>query len=248
MLRLAVARAALVMGLIGAAAGVAGCGGGGGGTLAGLLSSEAASDAPAAPAVETVKLEELMVAGPLGDKALGKENAPVTVIEYASLTCPVCASFHKNTFPAFKKAYIDTGKVRYIWREFPIGRASAAAAIAVRCAPDKSYFRLNEKFLANQPAWVAQEVKTDEIYNIVKESGLKRAAFDACYANQKINDDLVVVKNRGRALGVNATPTFFINGQRVRGGLSLEEMAKVIDPILAAPKPQQQALAPAGRT
>ncbi|MBC8049742.1 MAG: DsbA family protein [Chitinophagales bacterium] len=221
------------------------CGGG----LSGLMSqTPQEAEAPPAPAVVTVKIEELMVAGPLGDKTLGKATAPVTVIEYASLTCPVCSAYHKTTFPAFKKAYIDTGKVRYIWREFPIGRASAAAAIAVRCAPEKSYYKLNEKFLANQPAWVAQEIKTEEIYNIVKETGLKRAAFDACYANQKINDDLVAVKQRGRALGVNGTPTFFINGQRLRGGLSLEEMAKVVDPLLnpAAPAPQQ-AQAQAGR-
>ncbi len=226
--------AAGIIGLTGAA--LAACGG----SLAGL-NSEAAQEAEAPPAPVTVKMEDLMVPGPLGDKALGKETAPVTIIEYASLTCPVCSAFHKNTFPQFRKAYIDTGKVRYIWREFPIGRASAAAAVAVRCAPEKSYFKLNDKFLLNQPVWVAQEVKTEEIYNIVKETGLKRAAFDACYANQKINDDLVAVKQRGRALGVNGTPTFFINGQRTRGGLSLEEMSKIIDPLLnpAAPAPQQ---------
>jgi protein-disulfide isomerase len=243
-------KAGLILAALGAAL-LGGCGGGGNTTLAALIGSsepEPTAEAQAA-APQMVKVEELMIAGPLGDKSLGKPNAPVTVIEYASLTCPACAAFHKNVFPAFKKAYIDTGKVRYIWREFPIGRASAAAAIAVRCAPDKSYFKLNDKFLFNQPAWVAQEIKTEEIYNLVKETGLKRAAFDACYTNQKINDDLVVVKNRGRALGVTRTPTFFVNGQRLVGGQSMEELAKVIDPLLNAPAPgQQQAQAPAGRT
>lgn len=200
-----------------------------------------------------VDLAELASTGPLGDKSIGKANAPVTIIEYASLTCPVCAKFHSETLPQIKKAYVDKGKVRYVIREFPIGRSAAAAAIAVRCAPEKDYFRLYEKFLATQKDWVAQEVKRDEIYNVVKTSGLKRDKFDACFANQAINDGLVPVKERGRKLGVAGTPTFFVNGKRVPGGVTFEEMKVHIDEALGQtpaspqakqpqqPKPQQQA-------
>ncbi len=220
----------------------AGCG-----NLSGLNSGEAVNSEPetqlhSADAKPLPKLEDLMQPGPLGEKAMGKPGAPVTVIQYASLTCPVCANFQRNTFPRFKKAYIDTGKVYFIWREFPIGHSSGAAALAVRCAPEKQYFKLNERFLLRQPEWVAQEVKTDAIYNLVKDTGVKREQFDSCLTNQTINDGLVWVKERGRQFGVNGTPTFFINGQqRIRGGLSFEEMQKIIDPLLSAPPAQAAA-------
>lgn len=234
--RLGASFAAVLMSLM-----AAGCGG-----LSGLSAGETAAGEPEAqlqPADSKPlpKIEELMQAGPLGEKTMGKPGAPVTVIEYGSLTCPVCSNFQRNTFPRFKKAYIDTGKVYFIWREFPIGRSSAAAALAVRCAPEKHYFKLNERLLLKQPEWVAQEVKHDAIYNLVKDAGMKRAQFDSCLTNQTINDGLVWVKERGRQFGVNGTPTFFINGQRIRGGLSFEEMQKIIDPILSAPPAQAAA-------
>jgi protein-disulfide isomerase len=189
----------------------------------------------AAEAPQPVSIAELMKPGPLGEKTMGKPNAPVTVIEYASLTCPICAAFHKSTFPQFKKAYVDTGKVFYIYRDFPIGHASATATQAVHCAPEKDYFKLVDKFYAQQSDWVAQDVKVDAIYNVVKETRMKREAFDTCLKNQNINDGLVWVQERGRQFGVNGTPTFFINGQKTRGGLSMDELRKLIDPLLVNP-------------
>jgi len=212
------------------------------------LSSNAAEGegAPAEGAdAEKVDLAELAKAGPLGDKTLGKENAPVTIVEYASLTCPHCAKFHAETFPQLKKAYIDTGKVRYIFREFPIGRSAAAAAIAVRCAPEKAFFTLNEKLLASQSKWVSQEVKHDEIYAIIKTSGLKRDKYNSCATDQAINDALYEVKMRGRSLGVAGTPTFFINGKKARGALSFEEISKLIEEAQPQSPPLQQAQAQA---
>jgi protein-disulfide isomerase len=204
--------------------------------------TEAAEVDPAAakPAEQPVDMAELAKPGPLGDKSMGKTNAPVTIVEYASLTCPHCAEFQAKTFPKFKKAYIDTGKVHYIFREYPIGKSAAAAAIAVRCAPDKSYFKLTDKFFASQKDWVSQDVKTDDIYKVVQSVGLKRDKFDACFANQSINDALYEVKQRGRKLGVSGTPTFFVNGQRAGGALTYEEMSKLVEAALNPPKPQVQ--------
>ncbi len=174
-------------------------------------------------------LEMLKKPGPLGDRTMGDPDAPVTVIEYASLTCPYCRRFHADVFPRFKREYIDTGKVHFIYREFPIGRTAGAAAIAARCVPDKHYFAANWKFLATQRQWVSQEVRPDAIYKIVQEFGLDRAAFDNCLENQTIIDGLKRVKERGRKLGVSATPTIFVNTEMRRGGVGYEDLVKLIE-------------------
>ena len=144
----------------------------------------------------------------LGDVSLGNVNAPVTVIEYVSLTCPHCAHFQKALFPRFKKEFIDTGKIRFIVREFPIGHTSGTAAIINRCAPEDKYFSLFNAFLLRQPEWVSQEVRPDAIYSVAKSSGMSRETFDKCLSNQTIIDGLTEVKQRGRQFGVIGTPTF----------------------------------------
>ncbi len=176
---------------------------------------------------------DLMRAGPLGEKWLGKVNAPVTVIEYVSLTCPHCRAFHTTTFPRFKRAYIDTGKVRYIVREFPIGRSAGNASIVTRCGTSDRTFQLIDLYLKNQAKWVSQEVKTDAIFAVAKRAGLSRAEFDQCMKDQKLIEGLNWVKNRGRKLGVSGTPTFFVNGQKVRKPLSFDELKALIDPQLS---------------
>jgi len=172
---------------------------------------------------------ELMAPGPLGERVLGKPNAPVTVIEYVSLTCPHCANFHKNVFPRVKKEYIDTGKVRFIVREFPIGRTSGNAAIANRCAPEDKYFYLLGQFLSRQREWVSQEVRPDAIYAVAKSSGMSRETFDKCLSNQTIIDGLTEVKQRGRQFNVIGTPTFFINGRKAQGEVTFEEIKAMIE-------------------
>lgn len=184
-----------------------------------------------------IKPEELAEPGPLGDTVLGKPGAPVTIIEYASLACPICRVFHAQALPKLKKAYIDTGKVTYIYREFPIGKSAQAAAAVSRCAPPKDYFRISERMLANLNKWAAKEIQADALYKLVQDTGVTRDAFDSCLANQSINDGIVWVKQRGRKLGVQGTPTFFINGQKLRGALSFEEMQTLIEPHLASAKP-----------
>jgi len=197
---------------------LSGCGGGAGG--------------PAPPidkATYVPPQQELMAPGPLGDRVLGKATAPVTVIEYVSLTCPHCANFQKTLFPRVKKEFIDTGKVRYIVREFPIGHMSGAAAIVNRCAPEDKYFFLLNQFLTRQPEWVSQEVRPDALYSVAKSSGMTRETFDKCLSNQTIIDGLTEVKQRGRQFGVIGTPTFFINGRKAQGEVTFDEIKAMIE-------------------
>lgn len=180
---------------------------------------------------------ELNEAGPLGDTVVGKPGAPVTIIEYASLGCSLCRAFHAKVFPRIKAAYIDTGKATLIYREFPIGKAAQTGAAAARCVPAKDYFRITERLMMNQNTWWGGEAALDPLYKLVQDTGLTRAQFDSCLANQSINEGIIWSKQRGRKLGVQGTPTFFINGQKVRGMLSFEEMRTMIEQHLASAKP-----------
>jgi len=204
--------AALVLTL--AALGLSACGGGAG------------------PAAETAipPKEQILEPGPLGEREYGNRNAPVTIIEYASLTCPHCRNYHSKVFPKVKRQYVDTGKVRYIIREFPIGRTAGTAAIATRCAPKAKYLPMTEAFLSRQREWVSQEVRPDAIYSVAKSSGMSRAEFDKCLSNQAIIDGLTEVKQRGRKYGVIGTPTLFINGQKLQGAVTFEEVKALIQP------------------
>lgn len=168
--------------------------------------------------------------GPLGDHVMGKATAPVTVIEYASLSCPHCHNFEVKVFPKFKRAFINTGKVRYVVREFPIGHASGTAAIINHCAPKGKFFTLFHAYLTHQPEWVSQDVRLNAIYAVAHHAvGMSRATFDKCLANQPMIAALRQVKDRGRKLGVEGTPTFFIKGQRIQGEVTFAQIKTLIE-------------------
>ena len=173
--------------------------------------------------------DRLLEPGPLGEREYGNRNAPVTIIEYVSLTCPYCRAYHAKVFPRVKRTYVDTGRVRYIIREFAIGQSAGAAAIITRCAPKSKFLPLTEAYLSRQREWVSQEVRPDALYKIAKTSGMSRAQFDKCLSNQSIIDGLTEVKQRGRKYGVVGTPTFFINGQKLQGEVTFEEMKALIE-------------------
>lgn len=178
-------------------------------------------------------IAQVMQPGPLPEMALGRTDAPVTIVKYASLTCPYCRKFQSDTFPQLKRRYIDTGKVRYILREFPIGFQSGAATIALRCAPRERYFDLYERFLKQQARWVSQEVRTEPIFEIAKQVGVTRAQYDACRQNQAIIDGLKAVKDRGRTLGIIGTPNFFVNGRLYKQVLTFSDIEGLIEGHLA---------------
>ena len=189
-------------------------------------------------AQETVDIDKLMKPGPLGENVMGSADAPVTIVEYASLTCIHCANFHKKTFPEIKKRYIDTGKVRFIFREFPLDPpngpplASAGFMIA-RCAPGDGYFDLLDILFDKMEVWLTSRNPAAALFGLVKQAGFTQDSFNACLTNQKLLDGVNEVKTRAyRDFGVNSTPTFFINGKMERGALSIDEMAAIIDPLL----------------
>jgi len=177
---------------------------------------------------------DVMATGSLPEMAFGRADAPVTIVEYASLTCPHCRNFHLKTYPQLKKEFIDTGKVRYILREFPIGKTSGAATIALRCAPPDKYLTLFGKYMEQQPSWVSQEVRLDPIFNVAAQVGMTRQQLDACRENQAMIEGLKWVKDRGRTLGVIGTPNFFVNGKLVKKELSIEDIRAMVEGVLAS--------------
>jgi protein-disulfide isomerase len=184
---------------------------------------------------QTVSPADLLKPDALPDMVLGDDKAPVTIIEYASMTCPHCAHFQETTFPELKKRYIDTGKVRYISREFPLDSLAAAAFMLARCAgqDDKTkYFALVDTLYHQQRTW-AVEKPLAPLFAIAKQAGFTQQTFDACLSNQKILDGIESIRQRAvKQFKVESTPTFFINGKMAPGALSIEDMAKLIEPYL----------------
>jgi protein-disulfide isomerase len=177
--------------------------------------------------------EDLAHAGPGGDIMIGSDKAPVTIIEYASMTCPHCAHFEETTLPELKKRYIDTGKVRYVMREFPLDALAAAGFMLARCAGPDKYETVVETLFAKQADWAMVQKPIPPLMAIAKQFGFTEESFNTCLANQKVLDDIQAVRDHAvNKLGVNSTPTFFINGKRFVGDLSIDVMAKEIDPYL----------------
>jgi protein-disulfide isomerase len=187
------------------------------------------------PAPE-VSLDELMKPTDLPDIVMGPADAKVTVVEYASMTCGHCANFATKVFPAFKTKYIDTGKVRFISREFPLDNLAAAASMLTRCvAPDKS-FALVELMFQSQATWAGgQGSPVPKLFEVAKQAGFTQESFDTCLTNQKLLDQITAGRTRaGEKFQINATPTFFINGKRVSGNNQMADFDAVIEPLLAA--------------
>ena len=186
----------------------------------------------AAFAQATVNVEDLHAPGQLGDKSLGAEDAPVTVVEYASMSCPHCAHFDATTFDEFREKYIDTGKVRYIFREFPLNAPAYATAMVARCAPADRYFDVIHAYFRSQAQWLSSPDLKSAILEAAKPFGFTEQTFDACISNQALFTGLEAIKQRGSSFGVQATPTFFINGRKYEGALSIAQLDEAIQPLL----------------
>jgi protein-disulfide isomerase len=174
----------------------------------------------------------LLEPGPFEEMTLGKADAPVTIIEYASLTCPHCANFATKTFPELKKRYVDAGKVRYIYREFVLNPLDAAGVMLLRCSDKDKYFALLETLFQKQEEWVVQK-PLPPLLAIAKQAGFTEDSFNQCLSNQALLDKIDSTRQRAsEKFGVNSTPTFFINGKIHRGDMTIDQMAKEIDPYL----------------
>jgi protein-disulfide isomerase len=205
---------------------------GAGGAMARYFSmpqASAMSDTPA-PTLVAADAAELLQAGPLGESALGDPNAPVTIVEYASMTCSHCAAFHKDTYPALKEKYIDTGKVYFIFREFPLDPVATAAFMLARCVPESQYFTFVSALFKNQNIWAFTDDRVGGLTKMGKQAGLTQEKFDECLTNQELLDGVNWVKDRGaKTFDVNSTPTFFINGEIIRGALPLDQFEEKIN-------------------
>lgn len=180
-----------------------------------------------------VDMAEVLKPGPLPEMALGKEDAPVTIVEYMSMTCPHCAHFHNTTFDQIKAKYIDTGKVRFIIREFPFDPRAAAAFMLARCAPPEQYFPMVAMLFKQQQTWAAAEDGRNALLQMSRLAGFTEDSFTKCLTNQKLLDDVNATRERGaKDFGIDATPTFLINGKRYSGDMSFDTMSALIDSLL----------------
>ncbi len=176
--------------------------------------------------------------GALSDMAVGSADAPVTVVEYASVTCPHCATFHEDVYPAIKEKYIDTGKVRFIFREFPTAPAnlSIAGSMLARCAADKggndAYFVILKALFATQRTWIYGESPRDELLKIAAQAGMDSNDFDVCVKRQELLDYLNEnIKEGSEKYGISSTPSFVLNGQ-TRHFSTVDDFSKAIDEAL----------------
>jgi len=197
--------------------------------LAGLTPLRLISDALAQSATDVAKPVSLP------DMALGPADAAVTITEYASMTCPHCAAFNATVFPKLKAEYIDTGKVRYIFREFPLDIKAAAGSMLTRCIANgdaQKYFAVTDMLFRSQNDWVVKNT-TETLTRIGKQAGLSQQQVEACLKDQALLDKIAAdQKYASDVLKVDSTPTFFINGDKIKGEASIEEFQKKINQLL----------------
>lgn len=171
----------------------------------------------------------------LPDMVLGPANATVTVTEYASMTCPHCAAFTETVFPKIKTEFIDTGKIRFVFREFPLDIKAAAGSMLARCiakGDSGKYFAVIDLLFKQQNDWVMKNT-TDTLTRIGKQAGLSQQGVEDCLKDQALLDKIAAdQKFANEVLKVNSTPTFFINGEMLKGETSFEEFSKRITPLL----------------
>ena len=164
------------------------------------------------------------------ERVMGSADAPVTIIEYSSLTCSHCANFHRDTLPKIKKTYVDTGKVRLVFRDFPFERRGTIAAMVARCVPPKRFFGFLDVLFRAHDKWANDPRFLDELLRYGRLGGLSEDAFNACLANQKLLDLIVARQKEAETeYEIKSTPTFIINGTMVNGARPFEEFKKIIE-------------------
>jgi protein-disulfide isomerase len=170
----------------------------------------------------------------LPDMEIGKADAPVTIVEYSSLSCPHCAAFHKDVFPALKSEYIDTGKVRFVMREFPLNEPALGGAVIARCLEPSRYFAFTSVLFAKQEDWAFQKDAFAPLKALAKQAGMTDAEFDKCINDEDLQQKILAIRDEGQKKGVNSTPSFFVNGKLLKGAATLDAFAEAMKPYLNA--------------
>lgn len=201
-----------------------------GASAAGLLALAPSLALAAGPA--KVPMADLLAPDALPDIWLGKADAPVTIVEYASMTCSHCAAFHEETYPKLFKDYIETGKVRFVLREFPLDPLATAASMLARAAGDKRTAMVSLLF-AQQKNWAFVAKPLDALEQMVKQAGISTETFQKVLGDKELRQNVLTVRQRGaEKFGVDSTPTFFINGDRRNGEIAVGDLDKVLAPYL----------------
>jgi protein-disulfide isomerase len=187
----------------------------------------ACGDSSSSSPTPTTALPALSVM--LSEKTVGSESAPVTMIAYSSLSCSHCGDFHVTTYPLLKSTYIDTGRMKFVFRDFPLNDAAVAGSMVARCSGDRFFPTLDALFKA-QGSWAYNSDYKTPLKSAVSSLGITSSDVDACLATTGLRDGIFGIRSAGSATyGVNATPTFIINGQKVVGALTFPDFAAIID-------------------
>jgi protein-disulfide isomerase len=198
-----------------------------------IVAALAAGSAAPAFAQATVPIDQLMAPGPLPDVVQGSPDASVTIVEYASMTCTHCQAFHAGTWPQLKSKYIDTGKAKFILREFPLDPLAAAAFMLARCAGPEKRNAIVDLLFDQQKDWAFVDKPLEALGNIVKQAGISPADFETCLKNQQLYEQVNQTRdNAAKNFHVDATPTFFVNGKRLSGEMPIGDFDKAIEPLL----------------
>ena len=166
-----------------------------------------------------------------GDMVMGDPNAPITFIEYSSLSCPHCAKHHADVLPEIKKAYIDTGKVKLVVRDFPLNRPAVEAALLAHCVSPMAYWGMTEQLFATQAQWV-NENSTPTLAVMAAAAGINGQDFDTCLNDKAQKDKLVAsIEQASSVFKINSTPTFVVNGIVVQGERTFEKFSEIFDSL-----------------
>ncbi len=168
----------------------------------------------------------------LTERVLGDPAAPVEIVAYESLTCPHCAAFHRETYDALKERYIDTGKVRFVYRDFPLDGTALRASMLARCTSPEQFFGMIEVLYRSQQSWARNHDAVGALGQVGRLAGVNDRTFEACMANEELLNGIVQMRQTGTDAGVSSTPTFFINGTLYPGNRSIEDFAAIIEPLL----------------
>ena len=198
--------------------------------LMGLASTALLAAAPGLGLVSEARAQEAKIYD--DDHILGSPDAPITILEYSSLTCPHCASFHKDTLPQVKKDWIETGQARLVYRHFPFDQLGLRAALVANCLEGNLHFIFLDALFKGQQKWARSQDPIGALARIASLAGMDKATFDACIADKEEAKLILERKQEGiSAYDVNSTPSFIINGRKISGARPYEDFKKILEDI-----------------